>query len=117
MDKNVRPKYVKKKVEIDFGAFCSLMPKSSIIADLRYAFNERHLYEEQVNEYNKATAREINKTKTITKTKKKKTGLSADSEEEQGPQLPPKYQFSFNIKQEPPKKPVTKNPSNKKLVS
>jgi hypothetical protein len=41
MDKNVRPKYVKKKEIIDFGAFCGLLPKSSIFADLSYAFNER----------------------------------------------------------------------------
>ena len=42
MEKNVRPKYVKKQVVMDFGAFCSILPKASMLADIRYAFVDRH---------------------------------------------------------------------------
>jgi hypothetical protein len=76
MDKNVRPKYVKKKKIIDFGAFCSLLPKSSIINDLQYAFNERyHLLQamEEIQE-EKKNSKPSSKMKKDKKTKKKKAG-------------------------------------------
>lgn len=57
MEKNVRPKYVKKKQVIDFGMLCSIMPKCSLLADIKYAFSERHLFLEQEEEYKKAMAK------------------------------------------------------------
>ena len=105
MEKNVRPKYVKKRTEIDFGAFCSLMPKSQLLADLRYAFSERHHYEEMEREFKLAAIKAAKAAKELNlaspKAKKKKTGLAVDSEEEDALVLPPKHSFGFVIKPTP----------------
>lgn len=53
----MRPKYVKKKTVIDFGAFCSIMPRCSLLADIKYAFCDRHVFDENVREYKLALAK------------------------------------------------------------
>ena len=97
MDKNVRPKYVKKKVIIDFGAFCSLIPKSGLFADLNYAFNERFHYQEKENEILKKGSKPKLKQKKNPKDKKGKKNLVIDSDDE-SPVVLERYNFSFEPK-------------------
>lgn len=43
MNKNVRPKYVKQKVEFDYSILCTLIPSYTLADDLDWAFRKQFL--------------------------------------------------------------------------